>query len=72
MAHIKEKRDKIEPVIDWLRKLIIKKEKKNKIVLTVLDEEYLNILNSIGKKYGRAFSSENWELDSTSLSKSSI
>ena len=47
MLYEKEKKDKIETIIDWIRRLIISKEKTHKIVVNLLEVVYINILNSI-------------------------
>ena len=47
MLYEKEKKDKIETIIDWIRRLIISKEKTHKIVVNLLEDDYINILNSI-------------------------
>ena len=49
VAYEKEKKDKLEAIIDWLRKIIVSKEKTHKFVLTLLETEYISILNSICK-----------------------
>ena len=55
IAYEKEKKDKLEILVDWLRKLIISKGKTDMNVLTILQTEYVNILNSIGKEYKKYF-----------------
>ncbi len=47
----KEKREKLETIVDWVRKLIIRKEKQQPPVLSLLEEEYMNIINTIGRWY---------------------
>jgi hypothetical protein len=47
MLYEKEKKDKIETIIDWIRRLIISKEKTHKIVVNLLEDDYINILSSI-------------------------
>lgn len=45
----KEKKEKLETLIDWIRNLIIKKAKSHNILLHVLEEQYINLLNALGK-----------------------
>jgi hypothetical protein len=49
IAYEKEKKPKLESMLNWIRKLIIKKEKSQcaAIVMGELEDEYVNILNSI-------------------------
>jgi hypothetical protein len=47
--YAKEKREKLETLVDLVRKLVIKKEKQQPQVLSLLEEEYMNIMNIIGK-----------------------
>lgn len=42
----KEKKEKLEIVIDWIRKLIIKKGNSQNIILSVLEDQYVDILNA--------------------------
>jgi hypothetical protein len=50
IAYEKEKKEKLEILVDWLRKLIINKGKDSS-VLSILENEYVNILNSIGTEF---------------------
>lgn len=47
MLYEKEKKEKIEIIVDWIRRLIISKEKNHKVVVNLLEDDYINILNSI-------------------------
>ena len=47
-SYAKEKKERLEVLIDWLRKLITKKEKSLPCVLNLLEEEYVNMLNALG------------------------
>jgi len=49
VAYAKEKKEKLETLLDWLRRLVIRKEKSLKIVLTILEDEFINLLNALGK-----------------------
>ena len=39
----------MEIVIDHIRKLVIAKSRSNKLVLKILEAEYLNLFNAMGK-----------------------
>lgn len=47
ILYAKNKRDKLETMIDWIRKLIVKKENRQKSILTLLENEYINMLNAL-------------------------
>lgn len=48
MAYEKEKKDRLEQLINCFRKVIIRKEKSQKLVLTLLENEYINMINALG------------------------
>jgi len=47
ISYAKEKKPKLESLIDWLRRLVIKKEKSMQAVLTLLEAEYINMFNAL-------------------------
>ena len=49
MDYAKDKKPKLDTLIDWIRRLVIAKGKTQKHVLTILEDEYINLLNAIGK-----------------------
>ncbi len=48
ISYEKERKNKLEPLIDWIRKLLIKKEKSQVVILNLLEDEYINMLNALG------------------------
>lgn len=47
IAYEKENKEKLEALIDWIRKLIIRKEKLQTGILSILENEYINMLNNL-------------------------
>ena len=46
--YVNERKDRLEALIDWIRRLMLAKCKSDSFVLNVLEEEYINILNKTG------------------------
>lgn len=45
--YAKDKKPKLDTLIDWIRRLVIAKGKTQEHVLTILEDEYINLLNAI-------------------------
>lgn len=48
ISYAKDKKEKLEQLIDWFRKLIVRREKTQKCLLSILENEYINMLNAMG------------------------
>lgn len=46
---LKEKNEKCEILIDWVRKTVVQKEKRNRLFGRILNEQYIHILGATGK-----------------------
>ena len=51
MVYEKEKKDKLEATIDWLRTLLARRGRANAALGEALAEEYTNMLNALGKAW---------------------
>ena len=48
ITYEKEKKERLEYLIDWFRKIIIRRGKSQKILLNLLENEFINMINALG------------------------